>query len=67
MRIIISSLLILAFVGIAQADSINAKIGYADYLVEGLDGSPRVELGYEFNPTIEIPFSRSLQTQKITS
>jgi len=55
-RIIISSLLILAFVGIAQADSINAKIGYADYLVEGLDGSPRVELGYEFNPTIKIPF-----------
>ena len=56
MKYIIAIILVFSLIGIAQADSINAKIGYADYLVEGLDGSPRVELGYEFNKTFDIPF-----------
>jgi len=55
MKQLLIALSLVLFAGVAQADSLNVKVGYADYLVEGLDDSPRVEVSYELNKTFE-PF-----------
>ena len=43
------------------ADSYNLKLGFADYMVEGLDASPRIEVSYEFNPKLTVPIKLGIE------
>lgn len=50
MKTLCLTLAIIFICSSSYADSLNVKFGVADYLVEGLDASPRAEISYEYNP-----------------
>lgn len=60
MKITCLTLAILFICSNSCADSLNLKLGVADYLVEGLDASPRAEISYELNRKFRVPIIKPI-------